>query len=163
MWKITPTCRFISSFYLQYFPKITLTGSWPQNFRKKIEQKSKCKKDSELDQLKFGSWKSKKWLVVHCFSVNLGLGLLVFLQRARKGKKIEKIPQERIETNHKVNLWVMLGLEKQVHLKMVYPLFLTKWGKIRAKLTATHHFLLFWAARHIPYWFITSMIPLLLK
>ena len=43
-----------------------------------------------------------------------------FLQRARKGKKIEKIAQERIETNHKVNLWATLGLEKQVHLKMVY-------------------------------------------
>ena len=81
---------------------------------------NKCKKDSELDQLKFGSWKYKKWLIVHCFSVNLGLGPLIFLQRARKGKKIEKIPQERIETNHKVNLWEMLGLEKQAHLKMVY-------------------------------------------
>ena len=54
------------------------------------------------------------------FLCHLEIGTVGFLQRARKGKKIEKIPQERIETNHKVNLWVMLGLEKQVHLKMVY-------------------------------------------
>ena len=31
-------------------------------------------------------------LIVHCFSVNLGLGPLVFLQRARKGKKNRKDP-----------------------------------------------------------------------
>ena len=54
------------------------------------------------------------------FLCQLGIGTVGFFAEGNKGEEIEKIPQERIETNHKVNLWAMLGLEKQAHLKMVY-------------------------------------------
>ena len=111
-----------------------LTGSWPQNFRKKIEQKSKCKKDAELDQLKFGSWKSKKWLIVHCFSVILGLGPLVFFAEGKKREENRKDPPRKDRNQPQSQFVGDARFGEASELKNGLSLILNQMGKNQSKI-----------------------------